>query len=284
MSNLKLNGIPTGGKIYELQIPKGQNLLDVKRAGENDGLDQVYFEANGHNYVVEGDGLNLSGLKQGVFQTVEFTHGDQSELGTLRAVDDEVNTAWEGVKHLGKASVALLTGGAIGGGILGTKAALQVAPAMREVQAGMGAMKTGFTAVKAGMKPMNAGMELSIGAVQKVIGGSQSKGLISGIFDGAKKVLDLPQRTQEITTGLGMIKSGASTAQSGLNATEQGVAHFDQSMQILKSGSASFKKAGYAVGLGVALAGTVALGGAIYGAARGQQSDRLQAFKGPELP
>ena len=33
MAELRLNGVPTGGKIYEVKLPAGGNLLDVKRKG-----------------------------------------------------------------------------------------------------------------------------------------------------------------------------------------------------------------------------------------------------------
>jgi len=284
MADLRLNGISTGGNIYELQIPADKTLLDIKRAAENDGLDQVYFQVGETYYVAEGDGLNLSGLQKGVFQSVELIRHpgspqEKAELGTLRVVDNEVNTAWEGVRHVGKASVALLTGGLIGGGAFAGKAVIQAAPAMGQMQQGMNAMKTGFTAVKAGMMPMNEGMQLSIGAVQKVIGSGQSTGVIGGILDGAKKVVDLPKHTRDMTTGLGLIKDGANTAQKGLFATEQGVAHFDKSMQIAKSSSSTLKKGAYAVGIGAAVAGTVAIGGAIYGATRKQNDQTLASFK-----
>ncbi|MEZ0371773.1 MAG: hypothetical protein ACAI44_21955, partial [Candidatus Sericytochromatia bacterium] len=234
MAQLKINGIATGGNVYEVRLPAGKNLLDVKRQGEKDGLDQVYFQVGEKNYVAEGDGLNLSGLKQGVFQSVEFvskpgTAQEHAELGTLRVVDDEVNTAWEGVKHVGLASVTLLSGGLIGGGVLAGRTALQVAPVIiGQTGQGMKAVEAGLTAVKAGMKPMNLGMEQSIGAVQKIFASTPpNQGVLDKIFGGVEKVTSLPQRTHEITQGLDLVKNGAATAQEGLVLTEKGMAHFN---------------------------------------------------------
>lgn len=290
MAQLRLNGTATGGKVYEIQLPAGKNLLDVKRQGEKDGLDQVYFQVGDKNYVAEGDGLNLKGLKQGVFQSIELvtrpgTPEERAELGTLRVVDDEVNTAWEGVGQVGKASLALLSGGLIGGGVVAGRATMKIAPVMLDhAGQGMGALQAGMTAVKAGMKPMNEGMALSIGSVQKIIGApAPNQGLMDKLFDGVGKVTSLPQRTQEITQGLDLIKTGANTAQEGLLKTEEGMAHFTATADLAKSGAQSFRQAAKVAGVGLAVAGTVLVGGAIYGAARGAKDNALGSFKGAEL-
>ncbi|PKL75735.1 MAG: hypothetical protein CVV27_13860, partial [Candidatus Melainabacteria bacterium HGW-Melainabacteria-1] len=265
--------------------PAGKNLLDVKRQGEKDGLDQVYFQVGDRHYVAEGDGLNLSGLKQGVFQSAEVILNGRSELATVRVVDDEVNTAWEGVKHVGLASAALLTGGLVGSGMLAGRTAYVAAPAIiGSTGQGMKAIEAGMTAVKAGMKPMNEGVELSIGAVQKIFSSAPpNQGMLDKIFGGVDKVTSLPQRTREITTGLDLVRGGAAKAQEGLALTDQGMAHFNASAEAAKNSVHGFKQAAKVAGIGLAVAGTVAIGGAIYGAARGSEANALGAFKGRKL-
>ena len=62
MSGVTINGVQTYGSLHQLN--KGIDLNQAYKKGEGDGLDQVYFTANGKNYFIEGDGLDLGGIKK----------------------------------------------------------------------------------------------------------------------------------------------------------------------------------------------------------------------------
>lgn len=64
MSDFSINGVKSSGSIYELK--PGVTIKEAFEKGKNDKIDQVYFEANGKNYVLQGEGLNLNGLSRGV--------------------------------------------------------------------------------------------------------------------------------------------------------------------------------------------------------------------------
>jgi hypothetical protein len=128
MSGLSINGVPTGGVVYELKAD-----IDKKaalQAAKKDGLDDVFFEADGKNFMVQGQELNLSGLKSDKNQVSVEVNGKSflvseysTDLNTLMrgqvptnpsaqiqfadfeaeakitAVDNEVSSAKEGVKE-----------------------------------------------------------------------------------------------------------------------------------------------------------------------------------------
>jgi hypothetical protein len=131
------------------------------------------------------------------------------------------------------------------------------------------------------------GVDLSFGAAQLLLGTAaapQSKGILDKLWGGVEKVTSLPQRTAEINTGLGLMREGAQTASQGLVKTEEGLAHFTASAELARQGGQTLKQAAKVVGIGVAIAGTVAIGGAIYGAARGSEENALGSLKGKALP
>lgn len=100
ISNFQINGYQVSNNIQELK--QGVTIEQAYQAGQNDGADQIYFSANGKNYVVQGDGLDLSGLKgvkKGTMPYGQVKIGD-SIVNVELKVDNEVNTAWEGVKNL----------------------------------------------------------------------------------------------------------------------------------------------------------------------------------------
>jgi hypothetical protein len=137
MSGLAINGVSTGGQVYELKsnIDKTAAL----QAAKKDGLDNVFFEAEGKNFMVSGQNLDLSGLKSDKNQvsvevngksflvrensvdmqnalkgkvptnpTASIQFSDHESNAKITAVDNEINSAKEGVKNV--------VGGAIGAG------------------------------------------------------------------------------------------------------------------------------------------------------------------------
>jgi len=102
MGGMFINNQSTGGHLYELK--KDVTIEQAKKAGQKDGLDQVYFEAKGKNYVVEGDNLDLktiSGLKKDENALAIVKIGD--DLLTVEVkkdnVDNEITSFGEGASN-----------------------------------------------------------------------------------------------------------------------------------------------------------------------------------------
>ena len=112
MSNLAINGINVGGQINELK--KGTSCAEAYIKTQKDNIDQVYFEQDGKSFVVSGENLNLKGLKKGTVPTATL---DGKEVN-VKFVDNEVNSAVEGIKKVAKTAIGIGGGGAIGGGAL----------------------------------------------------------------------------------------------------------------------------------------------------------------------
>jgi hypothetical protein len=112
MSSLAVGGVNVGGTIRELK--DGVSVKAAIEAAKNDGLDQVFFEANGKNYVSTGEKLNLKGIKTGVVPVSDFRENSQIFDAKILGVDNEVNSAKEGVKKL---TAVYIGEGVIAGGL-----------------------------------------------------------------------------------------------------------------------------------------------------------------------
>ena len=117
MSNFQINGVPTGGQLFPLNANKAQ-LSDLQAAAYDDGLDQVFLADGEQVYLLEGDGLDLSGLKKGA-HFFDLQREGQPVTLTVLAFDNETNTAWEGAKATAKGAAALVGLGTAAGGTLG---------------------------------------------------------------------------------------------------------------------------------------------------------------------
>jgi hypothetical protein len=151
MSGLAINGVNTGGQVYELK--QGVDKAKALEASKKDGLDNVFFEADGKNFMVQGANLNLSGLKSDKNQvsvevngksylvrenTTDIDNAIKGKVPTnpaaqlnfdgkdfeakITAVDNEINSAKEGAGRVIGAGVASGVGVGIvttGAGILG---------------------------------------------------------------------------------------------------------------------------------------------------------------------
>jgi alpha-beta hydrolase superfamily lysophospholipase len=94
ISGLSINGIITGGKVKEL------NTSELKAYKDNlqDGRDQVYVEANGRHYVIEGENLNLSGLKKGNnTANIKLFVDDKPVAAKIEHIDNEYTTVKENI-------------------------------------------------------------------------------------------------------------------------------------------------------------------------------------------
>lgn len=167
MNSLSINGVQTGGKVYALNLPQGQNINDVKKAGENDGLDQVYFEANGSMYVVEGDGLTLSGLDREILPTLEFVLDGKTYDANYLAHDNETNTAFEGIKSVGLMAASLTGLSTIGGAISRSKlvSTSQTLTSSQQTLKGLSegaqALQGAVGKVQQALKPLSAGESIT---------------------------------------------------------------------------------------------------------------------------
>lgn len=98
MTGVSINGTQTWGNLHQLK--PGITLEEAHKQGQKDGLDQVYFSANGKNYFIEGDGLDLSGMRKssvGELPKIEFTLNGKDVEAEVRKefVDDEKSRAIE---------------------------------------------------------------------------------------------------------------------------------------------------------------------------------------------
>lgn len=92
ISGLSINGILTGGNIKEL------NTSEIKSYKDNlkDGKDQVYVEANGKHYVIEGENLNLKGFKKGKeIGNIQLFFDDKPVPAKIEHVDNEYTSVEE---------------------------------------------------------------------------------------------------------------------------------------------------------------------------------------------
>jgi len=113
-----VNGKSLGGSLRELK--PGVALEQAYQAGKKDGLDQVYFQANGKNYVLQGDGLDLKALqKKGDMPFVQLHTESGSVLADVKAVDNEKNPFMEGAWTWGPKGTLALAGLAVGAAVVG---------------------------------------------------------------------------------------------------------------------------------------------------------------------
>lgn len=93
--SFRLNDEPTGG-----QVRKATQADRTDAAYLNDGKDQVFVRANGQDYVIEGESLDLSALKQGAVTQASLSLDGVDYPATIETVDNEA----QGLKeHLAQA-------------------------------------------------------------------------------------------------------------------------------------------------------------------------------------
>src|SRR5690242_929333 len=96
-----------------LKIRQGMELPAMETAKKN-GADDIFVKMGNDTYAVSGTGFHVKDLHLGDKVTL---NGQQAEI---TFIDDQINSAMDGLKSVGKAAaLAAGTGGvAVGGGLL----------------------------------------------------------------------------------------------------------------------------------------------------------------------
>lgn len=89
--NLSINGQQIQVQGIRALRP-GITVEQATQKTKNNGLDEVYFNSNGHTYIAYGDSLNISALKKNNIPTVLFNN----QKADVVAYEDEANSIWEG--------------------------------------------------------------------------------------------------------------------------------------------------------------------------------------------
>lgn len=188
---LKFNGISV--KATEVGRYKEEIPLDVAKAAlQNNGLDEILFEAQGKTYLAYADGMDFKGLKSGGVPSSVFKgnlpfvvkgefQGKRTDIKLLH-IDNESNTGMEGARNL--LPVAVMQGGSLGLKIAMAPAAAKAAEhgtnLFAKISRFTGSMVT-QASTKVGMNPIALGVTvgaLAIGA--GVAGGAVYFGHIKG--------------------------------------------------------------------------------------------------------
>jgi hypothetical protein len=117
MQVLTVNGQSLGGSVHQLK--PGVTIEQAKAAAKKDGMDQVFFEAGGKNYVLQGDKLDLSPLKKGNSTFVQLHTKEGSVLADVKGVDDEKTSFMEGGWNWGTKGALIGAGLAVGMAVVG---------------------------------------------------------------------------------------------------------------------------------------------------------------------
>ena len=100
MPDLKIeNHTIKNGTLY--QVPDGKDITKIIKEKSNDRKDQVFFEANGKNYYIESDNLDISRYKSYNVGMMDATFNFENEKATpvkLIETDNEKTSIGEGVK------------------------------------------------------------------------------------------------------------------------------------------------------------------------------------------
>lgn len=277
MSNFKLNGnVQTQGHLYELNL-KGNTLSEITKQAEHDGLDQIFFEAEGKAYVMEADGLDFSSLKRQSFPKGTLDIDGKTVPIKNIIIDNEVNTAREGLSSVGKATWGL-TIGSIGGGT-----ALSLS-GIRGAQAGIVMTNTGLKTVQESAELLgshlnNARMSVDMAVKQqafaKQVSGLPQK-MIDKMFKGKRPDANWPTDLSQIKVAP---KAAGDLGSKQIAALEAGNNKIQQGLQQTAKGNQTLRTGLKVVAIGAAVVGTVAAGGMLYGALRSEDEQSLDAYK-----
>jgi len=276
MSNFQLNETQTQGQLYALNL-KGKTLQEVAKQAENDGLDQIFFEAENTAYVMEADGLDFSGLKSHSFPkgTIDIA-GKTVPIKNI-IIDNEVNTAREGLSSVGKAAWGLAIG-AVGAG-----AALSLS-GVRGAQAGTVMTHAGLKTVQEsaellGSHLSNARTSVDMAVKQqafaKQVSGLPQK-MIDKMFKGKRPDANWPTDLSQIKVSP---KATGDLGAKQVAAAEAGSSKVQQGLQQAAKGNQTIKTGLKVIAIGAAVVGTVAAGGMLYGALRSEDKESLNAYK-----
>lgn len=248
MSHLAINGKPLQGQVYALKLAPGQSLEDAQKAGQHDGLDQVYFESQGKIYFAEGDGLELSALNSKKLPELTFKLHGQEQSATLLAVDNETNTAWEGVKSVGAYALGLT--GLSGAGAYLSAAKLKAAAATLQgtqstlagLAEGSQTLKTAVGQVQQAIKPLSAAESYTVAiskqwSTVKVDLPANYAARLKSFGQAARDLTQAEASLAQTSEKIAVLSKGATGAvKEGLEAYGKSVAGLSQQVQAAKLG------------------------------------------------
>lgn len=270
MSQLTINHRGIGAQVYELSLKPGQSLNDAVQAGQNDGLDQVYFKANEKLYFAEGDGLHLSALKERALPTVQLELNGVTQKAQILSVDDETNTAWEGTKALGKAAGGLLVAGLIGG-------TATTAIGLKTLNSNITVLNKAASILPASLPAAQQGLS----QLAKTAGKLTQETLVVTIAKPTSQLkMTMPSNFKEMVTKLEPVSQGARKAQVEIAKASTSVGQVQKTAQAATQSTSLVKKGLYVAAIGVGIASLALAGGSLYGALRGQDEHALDAFRG----
>lgn len=174
--SLTINGINIPVQGIRALKP-GITIEQASQKTKSNGLDEIFFTANGKAYVAYGDSLNLSGLKKNSIPSVTF----EGQKADIIAYDDEANSIWEGAK-LGSAKALKDSSDAVFGAI---KNIITTIGPTAGIAGGVGIAGYGiYQMIKA------SGQGAATGAVSAALSSTPAAGLppgmASGIWDALK--------------------------------------------------------------------------------------------------
>jgi hypothetical protein len=113
MANLTLRNGRSLQDLTIFRLRPGQEAAALQAASK-DGADNVFFQAGRDTFVASGRGLDLSRLRAGD----PIAAGDTT--GKVIALDDEVNSASDGVNRVAEKVTSRIKAASMGGAVLGT--------------------------------------------------------------------------------------------------------------------------------------------------------------------
>lgn len=273
--NFKLKDVfAQGHKIgignVQLNLPESKKLEDIVEKGQNDGIDQVYFEVDGQYFMAEGNQENLKALKDARLPQVQIVLNGKEQTATILAKDNETNSAWEGVKAAGSATLGFMTAGLLGGGALLGKGFIQVNQGLTLTSGSLAAAQKGMSRVAAHTSSAKVGVS-SLEAIKKL------PQLLKNTY---KHIIPGTTVTQSITTqSPKAVQQAIASAQKGMAVVEKGASTSLTGAQVAAKGSGTMRTGLYIAAAGVAIGSAIALGGAIYGANRSTAPEQLSEFR-----
>lgn len=155
-----MESIAINGKNVQVQgikeLRSGMTVQDAIAKTRKNGIDEVYFQVDGKNYLAYGDALKIGDLSNNQISNVTYN----GRMGTIVSYDNEVNSTWEGIKT-----------GALGG-IKKTKDALlgAVSNTITSVGPTTTTLAVGGTLALAGLSVWRTGQLAGVGAVGAAAG------------------------------------------------------------------------------------------------------------------
>lgn len=93
-----MESIAINGKNVQVQgikeLRSGMTVQDAVAKTKKNGIDEVYFQVDGKNFLAYGDSLKIGDLSNNQIASVTYN----GRAGTIVSYDNEINSSWEGAK------------------------------------------------------------------------------------------------------------------------------------------------------------------------------------------